>query len=131
MKRLILRGGRIMDPANRLDRVGDLVIAKDRITEIADQIKPEPKDEVYDASGCVVCPGFVDIHVHLREPGFEDRETIRTGTRAAAAGGVTTVCCMPNTEPPIDSASVVDFVKSRPASVRVHPIGRAATAALG
>ena len=123
MKRLIIRGGRIVDPAGKLDKKGDLAIAGERIVEISDAIEPGPEDEVFDASGCVVCPGLVDIHVHLREPGYEDRETIWTGTQAAAAGGITTVCCMPNTEPPIDSSAVVNFVKGRPALVQVNPIG--------
>jgi dihydroorotase len=125
---LTIRGGRILDPANKIDSIGDLAIADGRIAASAG-------GETIDATGLVVCPGFVDIHTHLREPGHEHKETIETGTLAAARGGFTTVCAMPNTEPPIDSAAMVDFVLRRASEtgvVRVLPIacvtkGRAGT----
>ncbi len=118
MSDLTIRGGRVLDPANGSDAIGDIAIADGRIAASAG-------GETIDATGLVVCPGFVDIHTHLREPGFEHKETIETGTQAAARGGFTTVCAMPNTEPPIDSAGAVEFVIKRAADtgvVRVLPI---------
>jgi dihydroorotase len=125
MSDLTVRGGRVLDPANGIDAVAD-VILRDGV--VADVAKPASKasGETIDASGLVVCPGFVDIHAHLREPGFEHKETIETGTRAAARGGFTTVCAMPNTEPPTDSAGAVEFILRTAAAkglVRVLPIG--------
>lgn len=125
MGRLLLKGGRVVDPKNRRDEIADVLIEKDHIAEV----KPGTKAgeaQVVDCSGMIVCPGFIDMHVHLREPGFEESETIATGTAAAAAGGFTAVCCMPNTSPVIDDASVVEFVletAERDASVRVYPVG--------
>jgi len=122
---LVLRGGRLLDPGQGLDRPGDLLIEAGRIAAIgaAGTLSGE---EVFQASGLVVCPGFIDVHCHLREPGFEEKETIATGTAAAAAGGFTTLCCMPNTEPPIDRAAVVEYVLKMArieGMVRVLPIG--------
>jgi dihydroorotase len=128
MTRLLIRGGRVIDPANGVDMKGDLLIVDGRIAAVGPKLAlREPQGErVIEAAGLVVTPGFVDLHTHLREPGFEYKETIETGTLAAARGGFTTVCAMPNTEPAIDTKSVVDFVLSRAAEVgcvRVLPIG--------
>ncbi len=120
---LLIRGGRVIDPANNIDNVADILIEDERVSSVSDT---SPADETIDASGLIVCPGFVDIHTHLREPGFEHKETIESGTQAAARGGFTTVCAMPNTEPPTDSAGAVEFILRRAAEtgvVRVLPIG--------
>jgi len=116
-----------------MDQVGDLLIAEGKIMQVGGSITPSPSLSVIlsraknlDATGLVVCPGFVDLHCHLREPGFEDKETIATGTKAAAVGGFTTVCCMANTEPPLDTPAAVNWVKqkaSRDSLVAVLPIG--------
>ena len=117
-----LVGGRILDPASGRDEIGDMLIDNDRLVD-----KAMPNGEtVIDVSGYVVAPGFVDLHCHLREPGFEDVETIATGTRAAAAGGFTTVCAMADTHPSTDTGSNVEslFTQSRrDARVRVLPVG--------
>jgi dihydroorotase len=123
--KLILSGGRILDPSQNLDREGDLVIEDGRITGIVDAGSGQG-DEVHDCRGLVVTPGLIDIHVHLREPGFEYKEDIESGTRAAAKGGFTAVCCMPNTNPSIDTAAVVRQIIERAEAVgsaRVYPIG--------
>jgi len=122
---IVIRGGRILDPGQGLDQVGDILIRDGRIAAVGPNASGEAQ-RVIDASGLVVCPGFVDLHCHLREPGFEHKETIATGTLAAARGGFTTVCCMPNTEPPVDSAAVVEFILRTARSqghARVLPIG--------
>ena len=117
-----LKGGRILDPANERDEIADLWIVGDKIVPTAPE---QPVDEVIDCTGKWVTPGLIDMHVHLREPGREDKETIATGTRAAAAGGFTSVCPMPNTDPVIDSQTGVNFILSRSLSdavVNVFPI---------
>ncbi|MBI1885160.1 MAG: dihydroorotase [Chloroflexi bacterium] len=122
---LAVRGGRVIDPANGIDAAGDVLIADGRIAAVGNDAG-KGASRAIDATGLIVCPGFVDIHAHLREPGFEHKETIATGTQAAARGGFTTVCCMPNTEPPIDSAAVVEYVvrtARTEGAVRVLPIG--------
>ena len=117
-----LVGGRILDPASGRDELGDVLIDNDRFVE-----KATPNGEtVIDVSGYVVAPGFVDLHCHLREPGYEDTETIATGTRAAAAGGFTTVCALADTRPSIDTGSDVESLLTqarRDAMVRVLPVG--------
>jgi len=128
---LLIHGGHIIDPSQGIDQVGDLLIAEGKIVhlggEIPTVIASEAKQsQAVDAAALVICPGFIDLHCHLREPGFEDKETIATGTKAAAIGGFTTVCCMANTEPPLDNAAVVDWVKrkaSKDSLVAVLPIG--------
>jgi len=130
---LLIHGGHIIDPSQGLDQIGDLLIAEGKIVQIGGTVIPSPslsvilsKAKNLDASGLVVCPGFIDLHCHLREPGFEEKETIATGTKAAAIGGFTTVCCMANTEPPLDTPAAVDWVKqkaSRDSPVAVLPIG--------
>ena len=125
---ILIRGPRVIDPAQGLDKVADILVRGGKVAAIGRIPSDEvPEDcRVIEAGGLVASPGFIDIHCHLREPGFEYKETIATGTRAAARGGFTTVCCMPNTEPPIDNAAVVEFIKERSRAegvVRVFPIG--------
>jgi dihydroorotase len=120
-----IRGGRIVDPGRGIDLVGDVLIRDGRIAAVGPDVAGEAEHTI-DARGLIVCPGLVDIHSHLREPGFEHKETIETGTRAAAHGGFTTVCCMANTEPAIDSRASVEYVlrtAAAQAAVRVLPIG--------
>lgn len=133
MKKL-LHGGRVIDPSQGIDRIADLLIDGERIAGIYEPGQAPLADETIDTAGRVVAPGLIDIHVHLREPGQEYKEDIESGTRAAAAGGFTTVCCMPNTVPAIDSAAVVRQILERAAAVgsaRVHPIGAATRAMEG
>ena len=123
---MIIRNGRVIDPSQRIDRVCDIAITDGRIQEIAEGISNPGGHEEFDASGTVVSPGFVDIHVHLREPGFEHAETIESGSRSAAAGGFTSICCMPNTQPINDNATVTNYIRAqaqRFAMVNVFPIG--------
>ena len=125
MKKLLLSNGRVVDPASGVDRVLDVLIADGRIERIERQLTA-PDAERIDLTGLVVCPGFVDMHVHLREPGQEWKETVETGVRAAAAGGFTAVACMPNTEPVNDSRSVTELILQlarEAGSARVYPIG--------
>jgi dihydroorotase len=123
--KLLIKGGRVVDPANDIDSVMDVMVEDGVISEI--QVNILDRDGlVIDASGKIVCPGFIDMHVHLREPGFEYKEDIASGTRAAAVGGFTTVCCMPNTNPVIDNAAVASFVRDRALKsglVNVYPVG--------
>jgi dihydroorotase len=109
---LFIHDGHIIDPSQGTDQVGDLLIAQGKIMQIEGTVIPGEAKH-FDASGLVVCPGFVDLHCHLREPGSEEKETIATGTKAAAIGGFATVCCMPNTEPPLDTPAAVDWVKQK------------------
>jgi dihydroorotase len=125
MSRLI-RNGRVVDPASGTDAVQDVWIADGRIHRVGPHLKAPAGAEIVDATGKVVCPGFIDIHVHLREPGFEYKETIASGTRAAAAGGFTAVVCMANTFPVNDNRAVTDYILARArveGVVRVYPIG--------
>jgi dihydroorotase len=124
--RLLLKGGRVVDPANGIDEVRDVLIEEGVVRRVERGIAAEKGDAVRNCDGLVVAPGFIDMHVHLREPGREDKETIETGGRAAAAGGFTAVACMPNTEPVNDDQSVTEFIVAqarRRSAVRVHPIG--------
>ena len=123
--KILIKNGRIINPAADMDKKGDLLIVDDKVAKIADKIEEEA-DKVIDAEGKWVTPGFIDLHVHLRDPGFEYKETIETGSRAAAMGGFTTVCCMPNTNPVTDSEIMVEYIKmraERDAAVNVLPIG--------
>lgn len=125
MSRLVIKNGRVIDPSNNIDRVCDVAMEDGRIREVASDISAVGAQE-FDASGMIVAPGFIDMHVHLREPGFEHAETIETGSRAAAAGGFTSICCMPNTQPVNDNAMVTHYVIDRArrfAVVNVYPIG--------
>lgn len=124
MKDILIQGGRIIDPGQNTDQTGDLLIQSGKIAKTG--AKPAPDAITINAAGMVVCPGFIDIHTHLREPGDEEKETIASGTLAAARGGYTTVCCMPNTSPPLDNAAALDFVTEKAqteGAVRVLPIG--------
>src|SRR5947199_2906745 len=106
---IVIRNGRVIDPATNTDRVADVLIVDGRIADVAPGLS-SPHAEVYDATGMIVAPGFIDMHVHLREPGFEHAENIESGSRAAAAGGFTSICCMPNTKPVNDSATVTSYI---------------------
>src|SRR6476660_9206311 len=126
MSTTVIRNGRIIDPANRRDEIGDLVIANGRIADQSATRNPQSEIEQIDATGLIVVPGLIDMHVHLREPGFAHKETIASGARAAAAGGFTTVVCMPNTSPIADNPSTITWIKDRArdtASVNVLPTG--------
>ncbi|PYI98094.1 MAG: dihydroorotase [Verrucomicrobia bacterium] len=127
MSALIIRNGRVIDPANKREEIADLYIANGRIVGSKHEIR-DPKSEIeqIDAKGLIVAPGLIDMHVHLREPGFSHKETIESGERAAAAGGFTTVVCMPNTSPAADSPSTIAWIKDRAedvACVNVMPTG--------
>lgn len=133
---LLVKNGRVLDPASNTDAPRDVLLDGDRIAEVAQPGKIASKNgiEILDASGLMVAPGFIDLHSHLREPGQESSETIETGTLAAARGGFTAVCCMPNTKPVNDNASVTRFILDRAkvaAAVRVWPIGAASVSSKG
>ncbi|HEX8871546.1 MAG TPA: dihydroorotase, partial [Candidatus Acidoferrum sp.] len=133
---LLIRNGRVLDPASGTDATRDIFIENGRFAEIAPagKISRPGSVQTFDASGLVVAPGFIDMHVHLREPGQENSETIETGTLAAARGGFTAVCCMPNTKPVNDNASITRFIVDRAKAhghVRVWPIGAASVGSQG
>ncbi len=124
--KLLIRNGRVVDPAQGLDEGMDVLVEDGEIAALGERLEVEGEHEVLDASGLVVAPGFIDAHVHLREPGYEYKETIETGCRAAVAGGFTAVCPMPNTNPVNDNPAVTESILSRAAEVglaRVHPVG--------
>jgi len=133
---LLIKNGRVLDPTSKTDAVRDVLLDGETISEIAapGKISRANGAEVFDAAGLVVTPGFIDMHVHLREPGQENSETIETGTKAAARGGFTAVCCMPNTRPVNDNASITRFIVDRArvhGHVRVWPIGAASIGSKG
>ena len=133
---LLIKNGRVFDPASKTDAPRDILLDGERIAEIAPTGKISLADgaELFDASGLIVAPGFIDMHAHLREPGQENSETIETGTQAAARGGFTAVCCMPNTKPVNDNASITRFIVDRAKAhghVRVWPIGAASVGSKG
>ena len=125
---VLIQGGRIIDPGAGVDAIGDLLLRDGRVAavQLGGGVDAPEGTQVIDATGLVVTPGFVDLHAHLREPGFEEKETIATGAKAAARGGFTTVCCMPNTSPAIDTLATVEFVLGTArghGAVRVLPVG--------
>jgi len=134
---LLIKNGRVIDPASKTDASRDVLLDGEKVVKVAEPGKISRDSqacEIFDAAGLIVAPGFVDMHVHLREPGQESSETIETGTRSAARGGFTAVCCMPNTKPVNDNASVTRFILDRAktaAGVRVWPIGAASVGSKG
>ena len=126
MAPMVIKGGRVIDPAEGLDMVGDVLIEDGRVVRVERDIAPPEGAQLIDADGMIVCPGFIDLHCHLRDPGLEYKETVASGTRAAAKGGFTTVCAMPNTEPTMHTRATVEYVLQKARSegaVRVLPIG--------
>jgi dihydroorotase len=133
MSALLISGGRVIDPASGGDGRADVLIRDGRIESVGTGLS-DPDAFVFDATNCIVAPGFIDMHVHLREPGIEHAETIETGSRAAAAGGFTSICCMPNTLPVNDNATVTSYIVQRAravAQVNVFPIGAITKGSLG
>jgi dihydroorotase len=133
---LLIKNGRVLDPATKTDAAQDILLDREKIADIGSpgKITNARDAEIFDASGLIIAPGFIDMHVHLREPGQESSESIETGTRAAARGGFTAVCCMPNTKPVNDNAAVTRFIVDRAkstGSVRVWPIGAASVGSKG
>ncbi|MFB3814609.1 MAG: dihydroorotase [Terriglobales bacterium] len=128
---VLIRGGHVIDPAQNLDAVADVLLRDGRVAEIGEITAPA--DEAIDARGLIVAPGFIDLHVHLREPGQWQKETIATGTAAAAAGGFTSVCCMPNTSPINDLPAITRWIQAseRGAVVNVFPVAAATVASQG
>ncbi len=123
---LVIRGGRVLDPSRGLDAVLDVLLVGGSVAELGSGLTAPDGADVRDASGLIVTPGLIDVHVHLREPGAEHKETIESGARAAAAGGFTAVCAMPNTDPVIDDPAAVGFVLAagrRAGAARVYPVG--------
>ena len=126
MSATIIRNGRVIDPANKRDEIDDVLIVDGKIAPSSEVRSPQSEIEEIDAANLIVAPGLIDIHVHLREPGFAHQETIGSGARAAAAGGFTTIVCMPNTSPPADNPSTIAWIKDRAvetACVNVLPTG--------
>ena len=133
MNSLLITGGRVIDPATKFDEVADVLIRDGHIEAVGQGLQADGVMR-HDAAGRIVAPGFIDIHVHLREPGLEHAETIESGGRAAAAGGFTTICCMPNTQPVNDNATVTSYIVQRAkqlSPVRVHPIGAITKGSMG
>ncbi|MEK7846534.1 MAG: dihydroorotase, partial [Nitrospinota bacterium] len=126
-EKILIKNGRVIDPANKIDAVMDILIDNGKIIEIGKKLRtPNSALRIIDASGKIITPGLIDMHVHLREPGYEYKETIKTGTEAALAGGFTSIACMPNTKPVNDNQSVTDFIldKARKEGVvNVYPVG--------
>ena len=133
MSKLLIRNGRVIDPANGVDRVADVLLAGGIVRGVGENLPARGATE-FDATGLIVAPGFIDMHVHLREPGFESSETIETGSKCAAAGGFTSICCMPNTSPVNDTAHLTRYIIERArsvAKVNVFPIGAISKGSLG
>jgi dihydroorotase len=126
--KVLFKNAHLLDPSTGRDEISDMLIVDGIVEQIKTKLGTSAQTEVYDLKGAIVAPGFIDMHVHAREPGFEHKETVATAMMAAAAGGFTAICCMPNTNPPIDDASVVELVKRKskevmPQLVDVYPIG--------
>src|SRR6185503_19999455 len=123
---ILLKGGRVIDPSRGLDHVADLLVVDGKIAAVGAGLAAPAGAEVRSVAGKVVAPGLVDVHVHMREPGNEDEETVASGARAAVAGGFTAVCAMPNTDPVTDNQAAVGFIvrqSVRAGLARVYPIG--------
>ena len=126
MRPILIRGGRVLDPSRNTDQVADLLLQDGKVEAVGQNLGRPDGAEVLDAGGRIVAPGLIDLHVHLREPGQEDVETVATGAMAAAAGGFSAVCAMPNTDPVTDNQAAVGFIVSqaqRAGKARVYPIG--------
>src|SRR5258707_11182991 len=122
---IVIRNGRVIDPAGSTDALADVLIVDGRIAAVGPNLPAPGGAETFNAGGMIVAPGFIDIHVHLREPGYEHAENIESGSRAAAAGGFTSICCMPNTKPVNDNATVTSYIVQQArakADVNVFPI---------
>src|SRR3954453_5124734 len=132
-KSILIKGGHLIDPAAKINAPMDLLLRDGRVAEVAAPNKIHGADEKFDARGLIVAPGFIDLHVHLREPGQNYKESIASGTAAAAAGGFTSVCCMPNTAPVVDSAEWVKWLQrpERGAVVNVFPVAAATVHSTG
>ena len=128
---ILIRGGRVIDPVRSFDALGDVLVRGDRVERISTTPLPTTGVRVIEADGCLVTPGLIDPHVHLREPGGEHKETIRSGAEAAIAGGFTTVACMPNTQPALDLPSLVDFVRLKAAEARLCRVLAVGAATVG
>lgn len=121
----MIKNGRVIDPKSKFDRIADILIEGNKIQKIDRNLRVDTA-KIIDASGMIIGPGFIDLHCHLRDPGRTDEETIETGSKAAIAGGFTTICCMPNTEPPIDNEGIVNYILKEAERVnlcRIFPIG--------
>jgi dihydroorotase len=126
MKDLLFKGGRVIDPASGMDAPNDILTHGERISRIAPDITPPENTEILNCDGLIIVPGLIDMHTHLREPGREDKETIQTGVAAAAAGGFTSIACMPNTSPVNDTASVTDYILGKAKkidTIQIWPVG--------
>ncbi len=124
--KLLVKGGRVIDPANEVDRICDILIKDSKIASVGEDLPADGNEDVIDATGKIVCPGFIDLHAHFRDPGYEHKEDIITGSKAAAIGGFTTVCCMPNTDPVVHNGPVASYVKRKGEQVgliNLLPIG--------
>ena len=119
MEKLLLQHARILDPSSNLDVIGDLLLEDGLLKQVGGTVEA-PDAQVFDAKGLVAAPGLVDMHVHLRDPGFTEKEDIFTGCRAAAAGGVTSLLCMPNTKPAIDTPDTVRYILDKAAEADAH-----------
>jgi len=131
MPNLLITGGRVIDPATGADTIADLAVHNGRIAAMGPSLTRTPADQIIDASGQLVTPGLIDPHVHLREPGQEHKETLATGSLAAVRGGFTTICCMPNTTPALDSPELVGFIESRAAATALCRVFTVAAATRG
>jgi len=125
MKPLLITHGYVIDPSQGIEGKRDLLIIGGKVAWVGEGVPPQPPSAVIHAQGLILCPGFIDLHCHLREPGYEEKETIHTGTEAAAAGGFTTICCMPDTNPPIDDPASIAYISKKASTegvIRLLPI---------
>ncbi len=132
--KMLIKNGRVLDPTQNLDKVCDIIVEEDVVAKIREVGECTQADKIIDATGCFVMPGLIDLHVHLREPGFEHKETIETGSKAAAAGGFTTICPMPNTKPSTDSPEMVEWVMNKAKEVspiNIIPVGAVTLGQMG